>query len=143
MSRPSGRWKKKPETGLEKSTSSEVVDKKMEELVQDRREVSESESSSNSETEEEERKESIAIPAKKITEADLNEIGAKIVKSEIMGNEVGLAGKKGYFSEENSMPLLVWTGNTKKIVYCRKTLIFILLRVKVEADNATEFTSST
>ncbi|XP_015747984.1 PREDICTED: CWF19-like protein 2 [Acropora digitifera] len=87
MSRPSGRWKKKPETGPEKSTSSEVDDKKMEELVQDRREVSESESSSNSETEEEEKKESIAIPAKKITEADLNEIGAKIVKSEIMGNE--------------------------------------------------------
>lgn len=95
MSRPSGRWKKKPETGPEKSTSSEVDDKKMEELVQDRREVSESESSSNSDTEEEEKKESIAIPAKKITEADLNEIGAKIVKSEIMGNEVGLAGKKG------------------------------------------------
>ncbi|KAK2563412.1 CWF19-like protein 2 [Acropora cervicornis] len=87
MSRPSGRWKKKPETGPEKNTSSEVVDKKMEELVQDRREVSESESSSNSETEEKEKKESIAIPAKKITEADLNEIGAKIVKSEIMGNE--------------------------------------------------------
>lgn len=111
MSRPSGRWKKKPETGPEKSTSSEVDDKKREELVQDRREVSELESSSNSETEEEEKKESIEIPAKKITEADLNEIGAKIVKSEIMGNEVGLSGKK-------KIPCRYWCGRETRKNLC-------------------------
>ena len=30
------------------------------------------------------------IPAKKITEKDLNDIGAKIVKAEIMGNEASV-----------------------------------------------------
>ena len=88
MPRPSGRWKKKLETGSEKSSSSGEVDRRKEENVQDRNEVSGSESSSSSEAEEEEEKERIILPAKQITETDLNEIGAKIVKAEIMGNEV-------------------------------------------------------
>ena len=124
MSRPSGRWKKKPETGPEKSTSSEVDDKKREELVQDRREFSESESSSNSETEEEEKKESIAIPAKKITEADLNEIGAKIVKSEIMGNEVGLLERRVNFLKK--IRYRYWCGREtrKKLCIAGKSSFF-------------------
>ena len=88
--RPSGGWRKKPETGPEKSSSSlEVETERREELTQDRKEESESDSSSSSEAEEEE-KERVVIPAKKITEKDLNDIGAKIVKAEIMGNEVGI-----------------------------------------------------
>ncbi|XP_068720114.1 CWF19-like protein 2 [Montipora capricornis] len=87
MPRPSGRWKKKLETGSVKSSSSGEVDRRKEENVQDRNEVSGSESSSSSEAEEEEEKERIILPAKQITETDLNEIGAKIVKAEIMGNE--------------------------------------------------------
>ena len=49
----------------------------------------ETDSSSSSEEEVEEKK-SVVIPAKKITEKDLNDIGAKIVKAEIMGNEVSV-----------------------------------------------------
>lgn len=49
----------------------------------------ETDSSSSSEEEVEEKK-PVVIPAKKITEKDLNDIGAKIVKAEIMGNEVSV-----------------------------------------------------
>ena len=94
MSRPSGGWRKKPETGPEKSSASEDLEsQRREEVVKERKEVSESESSSSSEAEEEEKQERINIPVKKITEADLNEIGAKIVKAEIMGNEVCIVEK--------------------------------------------------
>ena len=94
LSRPSGGWRKKPETGPEKSSASEDVEsKRREEVVKEKKEVSESESSSSSEAEEEEKQERVNIPAKKITEADLNEIGAKIVKAEIMGNEVCIVEK--------------------------------------------------
>ena len=50
---------------------------------------SETDGSSSSEEEVEE-KNPVVIPAKKITEKDLNDIGAKIVKAEIMGNEVSV-----------------------------------------------------
>ena len=86
--RPLGGWRKKPETGAEKSSSQEMENTRKEDRVQNSREESESSSSSSSEAEEEEKKERVVIPAKKITETDLNEIGAKIVKAEIMGNEV-------------------------------------------------------
>ena len=57
-----------------------------------RSEESGTDSSSSSDAEEEEKKKKeLVIPAKKITEADLNEIGAKIVKAEIMGNDVRIA----------------------------------------------------
>ena len=46
--------------------------------------------SSSSFEEEVEEKKPVVIPAKKITEKDLNDIGAKIVKAEIMGNEVSV-----------------------------------------------------
>ena len=53
----------------------------------------ETDSSSSSEEEVEEKK-PVVIPAKKITEKDLNDIGAKIVKAEIMGNEVSVENLK-------------------------------------------------
>lgn len=86
MSRPSGGWRKKPENGPQESSSSaEVETTRKEKSAQ----VSESESRSSSEAEEqEEEEERVVIPTKQITETDLNEIGAKIVKAEIMGNEV-------------------------------------------------------
>ena len=89
VSRPSGGWRKKPDIGPQESSSSaEVETGRRKELAQDGAEVSESERSSCSEAEDEQKEERIVIPAKKITETDLNEIGAKIVKAEIMGNEV-------------------------------------------------------
>ena len=89
MSRPSGGWRKKPETRPEiSSASGDEESKRREEVVQERKEVSESDSSPSSEEEEEDKQERVNIPVKEITETDLNEIGAKIVKAEIMGNEV-------------------------------------------------------
>lgn len=85
MPRPSGGWRKKPENGPQESSSSaEVETTRKEKSAQ----VSESESRSSSEAEEQEEEERVVIPTKQITETDLNEIGAKIVKAEIMGNEV-------------------------------------------------------
>ena len=85
-SRPSGGWRKKPETETEQSSSSQKVENAGRQQVT--QEGSGTDSSSSSEAEDEENKERIVIPAKKVTETDLNEIGAKIVKAEIMGNEV-------------------------------------------------------
>lgn len=78
------------ETGTVESPSArEVESTKREQKTEDGGEDSGTDSSSSSDAEEEEKKkEKVVIPAKKITEADLNEIGAKIVKAEIMGNDV-------------------------------------------------------
>ena len=89
-SRPSGGWRKKQETGTDKTSSPQPVqDTGREEVAQEKKPESETDSSSSSEGEAEaEEKRTVVIPAKKITEKDLNDIGAKIVKAEIMGNEV-------------------------------------------------------
>lgn len=87
-SRPSGGWKKKQETGTDKGSSPrEEEDAGKESVGQQIKPQSETDSSSSSEGEAEEKR-TVVIPAKKITEKDLNDIGAKIVKAEIMGNEV-------------------------------------------------------
>lgn len=87
-SRPSGGWRKKQETGNGKGSSPrEEQDARRESVGQEMKPESETDSSSSSEGEAEEKR-TVVIPAKKITEKDLNEIGAKIVKAEIMGNEV-------------------------------------------------------
>lgn len=87
-SRPSGGWRKKQETGNGKGSSPrEEQDARRESVGQKMKPESETDSSSSSEGEAEEKR-TVVIPAKKITEKDLNEIGAKIVKAEIMGNEV-------------------------------------------------------
>ena len=86
-SRPSGGWRKKPETGTEKGSSPQAVQHAgKDDVIQEKK--SESEDSSSSSEEEIEEKKTVVIPAKKITEKDLNDLGAKIVKAEIMGNEV-------------------------------------------------------
>lgn len=89
VSRPSGGWRKKVETGtVESSSACEAESTKKEQETEDGSEESGTDSSSSSDAEEEEKKKKeLVIPAKKITEADLNEIGAKIVKAEIMGND--------------------------------------------------------
>lgn len=87
ISRPSGGWRKKTETGTEKrSPPPEVKRTEEKESVSEVKPESETDNSSSSEEEVEEKK-PVVIPAKKITEKDLNDIGAKIVKAEIMGNE--------------------------------------------------------
>jgi len=87
-SRPSGGWRKKKETGNDKGSSPrEEQDAGKESVGQEIKRQSETDSSLSSEGEEEEKR-TVVIPAKKITEKDLNDIGAKIVKAEIMGNEV-------------------------------------------------------
>lgn len=87
-SRPSGGWRKKKETGTDKESSLQEVEHAGEkDTVPEVKPESETDSSSSSEEEVEESK-PVVIPAKKITEKDLNDIGAKIVKAEIMGNEV-------------------------------------------------------
>ena len=89
-SRPSGGWRKKPETGNDKGSSPrEEQDTGKESAGQEIKTESETDSSSSSEEEVEEKK-TVVIPAKKITEKDLNDVGAKIVKAEIMGNEVSV-----------------------------------------------------
>ena len=89
-SRPSGRWRKKQETGNDKGPSPrEEQDAGNESVGQEIKPESETDSSSSSEGEAEEKRTAV-IPAKKITEKDLNDIGAKIVKAEIMGNEVSV-----------------------------------------------------
>lgn len=95
VSRPSGGWRKKVETGtVESSSAREAESTKTEQKTEDGSEDSGTDSSSSSDAEEEEKKKKeLVIPAKKITEADLNEIGAKIVKAEIMGNDVRIAFK--------------------------------------------------
>jgi len=86
-SRPSGGWKKKQEPGTDKGSSPrEEQDAGREIVGQEIKPQSETDSSSSSEGEAEEKR-TVVIPAKKITEKDLNDIGAKIVKAEIMGNE--------------------------------------------------------
>lgn len=81
------------ETGtVESSSVREAESTKREQKTEDGSEDSGTDSSSSSDAEEEEiKKKEVVIPAKKITEADLNEIGAKIVKAEIMGNDVRIA----------------------------------------------------
>ena len=81
------------ETGtVESSSAREAESTKREQKTEDGSEESGTDSSSSSDAEEEEKKKKeLVIPAKKITEADLNEIGAKIVKAEIMGNDVRIA----------------------------------------------------
>lgn len=81
------------ETGtVESSSAREAESTKKEQKTEDGSEESGTDSSSSSDEEEEEKKKKeVVIPAKKITEADLNEIGAKIVKAEIMGNDVRIA----------------------------------------------------
>lgn len=83
------------ETGtVESSSAREAESTKTEQKTEDGSEDSGTDSSSSSDAEEEEKKKKeLVIPAKKITEADLNEIGAKIVKAEIMGNDVRIAFK--------------------------------------------------
>ena len=77
---------------MESSSALEAESTKKEQKTEDRIEDSGTDSSSSSDAEEEEKKKKeVFIPAKKITEADLNEIGAKIVKAEIMGNDVCIA----------------------------------------------------
>lgn len=89
-SRPSSGWRKKQETGNDKGSSPrEEQDAGKESVGQEIKPESETDSSSNSEGEAEEKRTAV-IPAKKITEKDLNDIGAKIVKAEIMGNEVSV-----------------------------------------------------
>ncbi|RMX55795.1 hypothetical protein pdam_00009534 [Pocillopora damicornis] len=83
----SGGWRKKPDIGTEKgSPPLEVKRTEDKESVPEVKLEPETDSSSSSEEEVEEKK-PVVIPAKKITEKDLNDIGAKIVKAEIMGNE--------------------------------------------------------
>lgn len=90
-SRPSGGWRKKQENGNDKGSSPrEEQDAGKESVGQEIKRQSETDSSLSSEGEEEEKR-TVVIPAKKITEKDLNDIGAKIVKAEIMGNEVSVA----------------------------------------------------
>ena len=92
-SRPSGGWRKKQETGNDQGSSPrEEQDAGKEIVVQDIKPQSETDSSSSSEGEAEEKR-TVVIPAKKITEKDLNDIGAKIVKAEIMGNEASVVTK--------------------------------------------------
>ena len=81
------------ETGtVESSSACEAESTKREQKTEDGSEDSGTDSSSSSDAEEEEKKrKEVVIPAKKITEADLNEIGAKIVKAEIMGNDVRIS----------------------------------------------------
>ena len=81
------------ETGtVENSSARQAESTKREQKTEDGSEESGTDSSSSSDAEEEEKKKKeVVIPAKKITEADLNEIGAKIVKAEIMGNDVRIA----------------------------------------------------
>ena len=81
------------ETGtVESSSAREAESTKREHKTEDGSEESGTDSSSSSDAEEEEKKKKeVFIPVKKITEADLNEIGAKIVKAEIMGNDVRIA----------------------------------------------------
>lgn len=87
-SRPSGGWRKKQETGTDKGSSPQAVQHAgREDVALEKKPESETDSSSSSEEEAEEKR-TVVIPAKKITEKDLNDIGAKIVKAEIMGNEV-------------------------------------------------------
>ena len=87
-SRPSGGWKKKLEHGTDKGSSPrEEHDVGKESVGQEIKPQSETDSSSSLEGEAEEKR-TVVIPAKKITEKDLNDLGAKIVKAEIMGNEV-------------------------------------------------------
>ena len=82
------------ETGtVESSSAREAESTKREQKTEDGSEDSGTDSSSSSDAEEEKKKKEVFIPAKKITEADLNEIGAKIVKAEIMGNDVRIAFK--------------------------------------------------
>ena len=89
-SRPSGGWRKKQETGNDKGSSPrEEQDAGKESVNQEIKPESETDSSSSSEEEVEEKR-TVVIPAKKITEKDLNDIGAKIVKAEIMGNEASV-----------------------------------------------------
>lgn len=89
-SRPSGGWRKKQETGNDKGSSPrEKRDAGKESVGQEIKTESETDSSSSSEGEAEEKRTAV-IPEKKITEKDLNDIGAKIVKAEIMGNEVSV-----------------------------------------------------
>ena len=89
-SRPSGGWRKKQETGNHKGSSPlEGEDTGKERVRQEIKPESETDTSSSSEGEAEEKKTPV-IPAKKITEKDLNDIGAKIVKAEIIGNEVSV-----------------------------------------------------
>ena len=89
-SRPSGGWRKKQETGNDKGSSPrEGEDTGKESVGQEIKPESETDTSSSSEGEAEENKTPV-IPAKKITEKDLNDIGAKIVKAEIIGNEVSV-----------------------------------------------------
>lgn len=86
----SGGWRKKAEIGTEKGSSPpEVKRTEDKESVAEVKMEPETDSSSSSEEEVEEKK-PVVIPAKKITEKDLNDIGAKIVKAEIMGNEVSV-----------------------------------------------------
>lgn len=86
----SGGWRKKAEIGTEKGSSPpEVKRTEDKESVPEVKLEPETDSSSSSEEEVEEKK-PVVIPAKKITEKDLNDIGAKIVKAEIMGNEVSV-----------------------------------------------------
>lgn len=90
ISRSSGGWRKKQETGNDKGSSPrEKHDAGKESAGQGIKTESETDSSSSSEGEIEEKR-TVVIPAKKITERDLNDIGAKIVKAEIMGNEVSV-----------------------------------------------------
>ncbi|KAL9973755.1 hypothetical protein ACROYT_G020250 [Oculina patagonica] len=86
-SRPSGGWRKKQETESDTKASPQPAQHAgREEVAQEEKQESDTDSSSSSEEEVEEKK-TVVIPAKKITEKDLNDIGAKIVKAEIMGNE--------------------------------------------------------
>ena len=86
-SRPSGGWRKKQETVNDQGSSPRAEqDAGKESVVQDIKPQSETDSSSSSEEEAEEKR-TVVVPAKEITEKDLNDIGAKIVKAEIMGNE--------------------------------------------------------
>ena len=89
-SKPSGGWRKKQETGNDKGSSPQKErDAGKDSVGQEIKPQSETDSSSSSEGEAEEKR-TVVIPAKKITEKDLNDIGAKIVKAEIMGNEVSV-----------------------------------------------------
>ena len=90
----SGGWRKKTETDISSKTivGKDVdKDKKLREVEKRTQDSSsESESSDNSDEEAVETIQSEpAVPDKQITEADLNALGAKILRAELMGSEVG------------------------------------------------------
>ena len=88
-----GRWRKKQEEDRQKATSptlptkQDVIEEKDLEIATSSKQSGSSSESSSEENGEDDKQEK-EMMSKRVTEADLNALGAKRLKAELMGNEV-------------------------------------------------------